>query len=143
MKLQQFMKPYELRTPTGTFDVTPIAQDRAPAELGDLSRNSFAYLGQWQHERYQDGTGWAFRLGIKKGVIDSEGDPATLMVLFPVGLVPKGYTPRESLEAKLKAASRAVVERLTIAAAQTYDNVMTVVQNPSEEMLRELEEALR
>lgn len=134
------MEAYELETPAGTFEVTPVAEDTAPPEIKELNGDSVLYRSpNWIYERYSDGAGMAFKYVIKEGVKDSEGNAANLLLLFPVGITPKanGHSI-ESLEAKLKDKIPGIIKDLSFVASFNNRIVIAATQNPPEDMLKEL-----
>jgi len=114
-----------------------------PFDIGGLERDAFTYLGDWGIFMSDDGYGIAYRLGIKYGIIDQEGDPTTLFLHFGLPIKRKETTWNDEAIGRQYENFKKVIKDSTVMFAEVLDNVTAFNPNPPEYMIRELKDALR
>lgn len=127
---------YTFQTAQGIFDLR-TCEGKNAIDVGSLEKEAFDYLGEWNYDKEKN---YAYRLGIKKNFPDSEGDPATLFILFPAEMVLKGA--EHDYERMEKSAQQAL-EALVLMQSQAEKNVMGTYLRPPEYMIKELEEIIK
>ncbi|MBI4144226.1 hypothetical protein HY486_03180 [Candidatus Woesearchaeota archaeon] len=89
-----------------------------------------------------DGYGIACRVGVKGGIIDSEGDPADLLIFFGTPLAKRGLELSDEVANVLYKQLSGVMQKVVINASESYDNLLAVLMQPPDYMFRELQESL-
>lgn len=123
----------------------PIRFGTNEVDLRNLSRDFFDYLGEWGVLRAGGAYGLAYRMGVKDGLTDSEGDPMELYLHFGCPVSRKGHTitPEqiEDMHGYLITTIALVTRVRSLARPNTA--VVSIELDPPEYMIRELDAALR
>jgi hypothetical protein len=123
----------------GVYELTEFAGDALPFEIGSLERTALTYLGDWQTVKYREQPfGFYYRLGIKEGVIDADGDPATVLLHFAAPFAKEGHAITPQMQATLEQNLVMLIRTSTVAVSQIVDNAVGVRVSPPDYMLREL-----
>jgi hypothetical protein len=77
-------------------------------------------------------------MGIKEGVKDAEGDPATVFLHFAAPFTKEGHTMTPQIEAIIDQALARLIHLSTVAFSLSVDNAIGVRALPPEYMLKEL-----
>ncbi|MBT5023077.1 hypothetical protein HOK51_08195 [Candidatus Woesearchaeota archaeon] len=109
-------------------------------DLGSLEREAFTYLGEWRSAMKQGKDyGFAYRMGIKENVVDSEGDPATLIMYFVNPLVERGTVLSVEDNKDLIKNIKTLVSMTSLIQQMRYgENSVVCTLPPPEYMLNEL-----
>jgi hypothetical protein len=110
-------------------------EDHDNLELGSLDRDAFTHLGGWYSAMAPDNYGFAYRIGIKEGVRDSEGDSATLMIMFFLPLARKGLKLDDIQLKNLESKAKTVLELSVMQASSGYDNLLGTLVSPPKYMV--------
>jgi len=124
--------------PNGPTEFRRLDPKQHIPELEDISRESFVHLGDWYSAMREDGCGVAYRIGVKEDVIDSDGDPATAMIMFFTPIAQRDKWIDDAKSSHLEGMARRVLEAAVIQASAIYGNVMGVLRHPPEYMLGDL-----
>ena len=116
-----------------------------PIELGDLSRESFSYLGDWQ-VFMRPNYGIAYRLGTKSGFKDSEGDTIELYLYFTLPVSRRGYSITEDDKTEMGV----TLEKAMVSSTMIWSKLpghenkrfVSIPAEPPKYMLEELQEIL-
>jgi hypothetical protein len=106
-------------------------------EIGGLNRENFAQLGDWYEARMADGCGFAYRIGVKEGVRDSEGDLATAMIMFWLPFA-RGRKPDDAAIKSLENVARRIVTATIVQYSNFYDNLVGMLCSPPKYMIDDL-----
>jgi len=131
--------------PNDPFRVRLFDSREAYLNINCLEKGSFDYLGEWRVGMNPEGNGIAYRMGVREGVVDDEGDRATLIMHFACPLLSKGVKmDMEELQRKFEESMRQMMEISTIQIYQkTRHNVMSVKPDIPPWMMQDLEELLK
>jgi hypothetical protein len=134
------MKNLTFRTDSqGPYELSEFRSETFPFEIGSLERQDLVHLGEWN--RMQTGSspyGLYHRLGIKDGVLDAEGDPATVFLHFAVPYSRAGHAMTPQALAELDATLDSVIKESTIRFSQEFPNTVGVRLAPPDYMLMDL-----
>lgn len=113
-------------------------------DLGDLSRRAFSYLGDWKLFMNQNGYGMAYRLGVKSGFTDNEGDPMEFYIQFGLPVSRKNHELTQEEVEKAYDALKTVTKTASALWGLTHPNlrVIAAIAKPPEYMVKELEDLL-
>ena len=116
--------------------------DEFPIEIGSLEREAFSYLGDWYQAMRPDGYGVAYRVGVKEGITDQEGDLADLLILFGTPLAKRGLEVSDDIADVLCKQSGTAMEMMVMQASNSHANLLAILMQPPDYMFRELQEQL-
>lgn len=119
--------------------LTQRAVPVVPFDVGGLEEKDFVSLTRWQSIEDPDGYGFLQRIGLKRGLVNAEGEPMLLVCMFVVlaGFGGKKMTPKMAErfnKEKLPGAMRA----MALALSPLHENVVVVNLKPPEYMMEEL-----
>jgi len=110
-----------------------------PFDIGSLERKDLSYLGDWMTmTNPADGFGLFYRFGVKDGIIDAEGDPATVFLHFAVPYVQRGQEATPELLGNIEAAIGSMIRQTTRMFSGELGNAIGVRAEPPEYMIKEL-----
>jgi hypothetical protein len=134
----------EGQTSTGETTVRLFSNGEFPVKIGSLEREAFTTLGDWNMAMNKKGYGMAYRMGIKEGLIDDEGDPTSAVMFFLSPLAERGL-PMTPAIAKQQYEQFAYVAKIfTLQAQQLYGgNILSLTPQTPKWMFDELTEELR
>lgn len=123
----------------GTYELTEFLGGLFPFEIGSLERHALSYLGYWKRvKNREEHFGFHYRMGIKEGVIDADGDPATVFLHFVAPFTKEGHPMTPQIQATLDQRLAQMIQVSTIALSQAVDNAVGIRISPPDYMLREL-----
>ncbi len=123
----------------GTYELTEFSGGQLPFEIGSLERHALSYLGDWKTvKKGEEHFGFYYRMGIKEGVIDADGDPATVFLHFIAPFTKEGHAMTPQIQTTLDQRLAQVIQLSTVALSQAVDNAIGIRVSPPDYMLREL-----
>lgn len=123
----------------GPYEFTEFSSGQLPFDLGNLEREALSYLGEWK--KFQESGapfGFYYRMGIKQGVIDADGDPATVFLHFVAPFTKGGQVMTPQIQTTLDQKLTQMIQKSTITFSQEVDNAIGIRVSPPDYMLREL-----
>lgn len=139
------MEEFKMPLNEGPVPTEPIVVKRfAPGESGrdfsKIKREELSYLGEWNRVMEQEGYGVMYRLGIKDGERDSDGDLASLVLFYAVPFAKRGMEMTSTIEERLYAGVRNVMEQSVLRMSMNPDcpTIVAALVAPPEYMLKEL-----
>jgi hypothetical protein len=108
----------------GDAEIRTFKGQELPFDIGSLESDAFNLLGEWQEFVRPDGYGLIYRLGIKDGLVDHEGDPMRLFCFFaaPIGTNGKKVTPEIAKE--INGALQRLIHQSSLHFSASHDNVV-------------------
>jgi hypothetical protein len=117
-------------------------QGELPIKIGNIERKDFSYLGDWYQMMRPDGYGIAYRIGIKEGIIDQEGDLGDLLIIFGTPVAKHGLEISNDLVSVLYKQLGSVMQTAVMRASNSHDNLLATLMPPPDYMIKELQEKL-
>jgi hypothetical protein len=125
--------------------VEKLHECELPFEIGSLERSAFSVLDDWEI-RCSDGFAFAYRIGVKEGIIDNEGKRVVLVVYFAVPLTRKGEETNPGLiqqnSEKVSTLLHALMAKSLLSIPEYAHNVVAISSQPPDYMLSELQACL-
>src|SRR3989344_571600 len=115
----------------GPYELTEFSGGQLPFEIGSLERYALSYLGDWKTVKSKkEHFGFYYRMGIKDGVIDADGDPATAILHFVAPFIREGHAMTPQIQATLDQRVARAIQLSTIVLSQTVDNTIGIRVSP-------------
>lgn len=141
------MEEFKMPLNEGPVPTEPIVVKRfAPGESGrdftKIKREELSSLGEWRQAIDQSGYGVAYRIGIKDGVRDSDGDLASLVLFYAIPIAKRGMEMTEAIKEKQYAAARKVMELSVLQMSMNPDcpPIVAALISPPEDICKGLKE---
>ena len=123
----------------GPYELAEFSGDKLPFEIGSLERHALTYLGDWRKfQQRGEHFGFYYRMGIKQGVMDADGDPATVFLHFVAPFTKEGHAMTPQVQATIDKGLVRLIQTTTVAFSQVTGNAVGVRAQPTEYMVREL-----
>jgi hypothetical protein len=138
MAEESIVPPREDRDATGPRTIRVFPGGNLPFDMGSLERDAFDRLGDWLVHRSEDGFGYISRMATKKGLVDDEGDPVDVIILFVKLISPKGNRPDRAI---IERETRRFQESLRDFArelSRSGKNTVVVSRDPTADLLSDL-----
>lgn len=116
-----------------------------PFDFGDLTPDSFSFLGEWRffENQQSDQLGFAYRLGVKEGIIDDEGDATTVIFHFIQPTMTSGQTISDEAFGKMHIMLEKVMQIFAVKAHEAYgENITSIALDAPEWMVEEVQDPL-
>ena len=142
-------REYKIPPPEGPAPKEPsrvrvFQPNEMPVEIGSLEREALSYIGKWNIFMDKQGYGIAYRLAVKEGLKDDEGDPVTLVLHFASPIARRGLKMTPEIVQQHYEKLRQVMQIFTMQAHQSYgENILSISPEPPKWMMGELEEMLK
>lgn len=141
MPREYILPLFESQNSSGPTRVSFYPSEETPYELGSLEKSAFSSMNNWSIALDENGYGFAYRLGIKKGFKDSNGEDVEISIHF-AKLLSSG-----AKEMNLEIANekfnilRDMMNNYTLTMCQKFGkNTFSIFREPPEWMLKELSE---
>lgn len=120
-----------------------MSHEEFPFDPGNLERDAFTYLSEWTQVTHAPGYGIAYRIAVKTGMPDPDGDLSDLLILFGSPIHNKYLPFDQTIEHKLYDKMQFIMQAEVVKHAHVEKPIIGIVMDPPPYMFEELEYLLR